>query len=190
MCLNKTSSKKASQNIFVLTGYSHRLTFFVVPLCFWVILSHNWHSDLQIQAVGPPLHGLHLQSHRALCFASTEGCWGSGFFPALSHSATAQAASGSLQASVRDVLRCESFVWELMVPAAHWAQRHNKLNAPSTCTHLQWVLWQPENPPTECPRLFLVFCPLAHRSVPPAPVFATGSFESGGWWALWVSPMV
>lgn len=55
---------------------------------------------LQIQAVDPPLHGPHPQSHLALCFASTGGWRGSGWLLTEGHSATDQAASGSLQAQI------------------------------------------------------------------------------------------
>ena len=52
---------------------------------------------LRIQAADPPLRGLHPQSPRALCFASTRGCGGSGQFVSEGHSPTAQAASVNLQ---------------------------------------------------------------------------------------------
>lgn len=60
------------------------------------------YAYLQIRAVDPPVSSLHPQSHRALCFASTAGCWGSGFFLFECHSATDRAASGSLRARIRD----------------------------------------------------------------------------------------
>lgn len=55
---------------------------------------------LQIQALDPLLHGLHPQSPQALCFASTRGWRGSGYFLTEGHSATARAASVNLQTGV------------------------------------------------------------------------------------------
>lgn len=57
---------------------------------------------LQILAAGPPLFGLHLHSHLALCFASTGGWTDWGYSLTEGHSATAQAASVNLQAKVTE----------------------------------------------------------------------------------------
>lgn len=60
----------------------------------------------------------------------------------------------------------------------------------SPCSHLQWVLWQQENPQIRCLQLFLSLCPHLSRCCPVSLHWASGSSGSEGWWALWASRMV